>query len=151
MKADKDGDCAYTAFTEVRLPLIAYHGPETDNLPQVVRTRDLQLFMNECRLTGYEAAKKSRNVVFIEGDLWIVGYKRKRRLWIKNPATRKFPLLFPRGSFDPKLFLHHADEDYTRWQIQMYKGLGISMSSKEKTTCLEPPSCTSLAKSPKKT
>lgn len=144
MKVDKDGDCAYTAFTEVRLPLIAYHGPEPDNLPQVMKTRDLQLFMNECRLAGYGAEKKSRNVVFIEGDLWIVGYKRKRKLWIKNPATRKFPPLFPGARFDPKLFIQHAEKEYKRWQIQRYEDVGISMSSKEKTVRLEPPSCTSL-------
>jgi hypothetical protein len=134
-------------FDTVRVPMIVYKGEETDNLPQVVKAKDLQLFMKECRLAGYEAEKKTRNVVLIGGDDWLLGYKRKRKLWIKDQPIRKFPPLFPNASFDPKLFIHHADKEYRRWQIQMYKGMGISMSGRMK----KGERCISLAKSPEKT
>lgn len=58
--------------------------PDIETLPKVVKSRDWDLFVKECRIAGWDLLKlnRSKKVIIIED--WACLYRRTKKLWIRG-------------------------------------------------------------------
>jgi hypothetical protein len=58
--------------------------PDIETLPKVVKSRDWDLFVKECRIAGWDLLKLNRNKKVIIIEDWACLYRRTKKLWIRG-------------------------------------------------------------------
>lgn len=55
--------------------------PDIETLPPVVKSRDWDLFLKECKITGWDTLKLGRHKRVIIIEDWACMYRRTKKLW----------------------------------------------------------------------